>query len=161
MTPTPAALFGADGLITIGPRPGKKSLKALQSLAPTHCVTLLSAREDAPAIGRLCPKIGCAWVWTPITGGGLDHLAQYNLTEWLDMIRKAVADESAPHLYLHCSAGIHRTGFFAWCLLRANGQSPEQARSTLAAMRSVTCDQVGEDRLELAETMLREQRILQ
>ena len=44
--------------LTLGPRPGKKSLLRLQELRLTHCCTLLSEREGAPAtegeIERVC-----------------------------------------------------------------------------------------------------------
>ena len=140
--------------IFLGPRPGKKSLKRLQDLNLTHCCTLLSEREEAPLIGKLCNKIGCEWVWLPIEGGNLELLSQVDLAGHMQTLLQTIKDEPNPKVYFHCSAGIHRTGFFVYSLLRLMGHTAEEARSHLAQLRDVTANQVGQERLDLAEDMI-------
>ena len=140
--------------IFLGPRPGKKSLKRLQDLNLTHCCTLLSEREEAPLIGKLCKKIGCQWVWLPIEGGNLELLSQVDLADHMQILLQTIKDAPNPKVYFHCSAGIHRTGFFVYSLLRLMGHTAEEARSHLAQLRDVTANQVGQERLDLAEKMI-------
>ena len=138
-------------VIHIGPRPGKKSVATLSELNLTHCCTLLSEREDVQPIRKICQKIGCEWVWLPIEGGHLDTLKETDVAKLVDALSGALAEMPQPRLYIHCSAGIHRTGFFATILLRLCGLSAADARAELARIRPVTAEQVGEDRLALAD----------
>lgn len=142
-------------VLHIGPRPGKKSVATLTELNLTHCCTLLSEREDVEPIRKICRKIGCEWVWLPIEGGHLDTLKETDVATLLHSLSKAVEQEPQPCIYLHCSAGIHRTGFLATILLRLSGFSAADARAELARIRPVTAEQVGEDRLALAEDVAR------
>ena len=141
-------------MLFIGPRPGKKSYATLDGLGLTHCVTLLSEREDVAPIRRICDRLGCTWVWLPYDGGHLDILKRTDLAAHIAALGEAIADEAEPRLYLHCSAGIHRTGFFAHVLLRLSGFSADGADAELARIRPVTAEQVGADRIALAEEMV-------
>ncbi|MAK61478.1 MAG: hypothetical protein CMK09_10895 [Ponticaulis sp.] len=142
-----------DNLI-LGPRPGKKSLPRLKELGLTHCVTLLSEREGGPAIEKLSRQMGADWVWFPLSGGHMETLGQVDPAELADTISAATSDTPAPKLYLHCSAGIHRTGFVAHMLLRLSGLTSEEAQSALKQMREVTSEQVGPDRIALADQLV-------
>jgi len=142
--------------ITLGPRPGKKSLKRLQELSLTHCCTLLAEREGAPLIAKICKQIGtddapCEWVWLPLEGGNLEVLRQSDVAGLVGTLRETIGARTDAHLYLHCSAGIHRTGFFAYILLRLMGFDPSNALCELGKLRPVTSDQVGDERTDLAE----------
>ena len=138
----------------MGPRPGKKSFDRLAGLKLTHCCTLLSEREGAPLIKKIAARLDCEWVWLPIEGGHVDTLKQVDLHACFAKLAMALAETSAPRLYFHCSAGIHRTGFFVYALLRAMGLSEEAARARLAEIRLVTFEQVGEERLRLVEALM-------
>ncbi|PYG26428.1 protein-tyrosine phosphatase family protein [Pelagimonas varians] len=142
--------------ISLGPRPGKKSIKRLQDLNLTHCCTLLSEREGAPLIAKVCAQLGtaerpCEWVWLPIEGGNQEALRQTDILSLVENLREAIANTPDVHIYLHCSAGIHRTGFFAYILLRLMGHDSAAALGELADLRHVTSNQVGEERIELAD----------
>ncbi|MEM6666615.1 MAG: tyrosine-protein phosphatase [Pseudomonadota bacterium] len=140
--------------LILGPRPGKKSIDNIRSQGATHLVTLLSDREDAAASGRIAGKIGADWIHLPMDGGHMDKLALFDLDNAFRALTHAGALNKDATVYLHCSAGIHRTGFFAYALLRWRGASPDAARAQLAEIRQVTFDQVGEDRLALADKLL-------
>ena len=139
----------------IGPRPGKKSVATLKSYNLTHCCTLLSKREQARSIEKICQTLDCHWIWLPLDGGRLDILRNVDLAGYVARLTDEVAKTTEdPCIYFHCSAGIHRTGFFVYVLLRLQGLSTEQARTALANLRAVTAEQVGPDRLALADEMI-------
>lgn len=145
--------LNSDNII-LGPRPGKKSLPHLKDLGLTHCVTLLSEKEGGPLIERLSRQMNADWVWFPLSGGTHETLSQIDPHDLANTIGKALAGTPAPNIYLHCSAGIHRTGFIAYLLLRLSGYEPSDAQAALENMRGVTADQVGPERLELADQLL-------
>ena len=149
-----ASLRERDMRIFLGPRPGKKSKGVLADLNLTHCCTLLSEREDARSVSKICQILDCKWVWLPIDGGRLDILRQTNISDHLRVLLHEIGTEARPRIYFHCSAGIHRTGFFVYVLLRLRGLSRDQAITELAQLRSVTAEQVGEHRLRLADELV-------
>ncbi len=57
-------------------------------------------------------------------------------------------------ILIHCAAGIHRTGVFAYSFIRNLGNDVESSRGLLQMMREVTFKGVGEDRLKYAEMFL-------
>lgn len=138
----------------LGPRPGKKSMQRLADLKLTHICTLLSAREQGQAIEKISQRLGCRWIWLPIDGGHCDTLSSMDWAAMLAAFGAQLAEVASPRVYVHCSAGIHRTGFFAYLLLRSSGLEPDVAAAALAQCRAVTAQDVGEDRLALAERVL-------
>ncbi len=142
--------------LILGPRPGKKSKDSIKALGVTDIVSLLSVREQASSIERIAKAIGATWHHFPVNGGHLDTLQDVSVAQ-LFLLHDTIARESdAPILYLHCSAGIHRTGFTAYLLLRYRGLNPDQALVELGTLRAVTLEQVGEDRIALAESKFRD-----
>ncbi|MEO0881194.1 MAG: tyrosine-protein phosphatase [Pseudomonadota bacterium] len=142
--------------LVIGPRPGKKSVDRLAGLELTHCCTLLGEKEDPRAIERICQRMGVHWIWLPIAGGGEEALKAAPIEEYIDTVSAAIAGVANPKIYLHCSAGIHRTGYIAYIFLRIMGLDEPAALQALRALRSVTADQIGEDRRLLAEARAQE-----
>lgn len=92
----------------------------------------------------------------PIDGGNLEVLRQSDISSLIIKLADAIKDTETPRLYFHCSAGIHRTGFFVYILLRFKGHSSAEAQVQLAQLRQVTADQVGSERLELADQIVSE-----
>lgn len=138
----------------LGPRPGKKSIDTLTALNLTHCCTLLSEREDAQSIRKICQRLGCKWVWLPMDGGRLDVLRQTNVAKHIRTLSQEIGDEQEPRVYFHCSAGVHRTGFFVYVLLRLLGLERDDALAELTDLRAVTAEQVGQERIELADELV-------
>jgi protein-tyrosine phosphatase len=54
---------------------------------------------------------------------------------------------SGGRLYVHCSAGLHRTGMFAFAYLRHRGLSPAEAVALIRELRPLTADELTEERL--------------
>lgn len=139
--------------LILGPRPGKKSKDAIQAQGVTDIVTLLSAREQPDSISKIARGIGADWHHFPIDGGHMDTLSNVDLSRLFLLYDEIVRARAEAVIYLHCSAGIHRTGFIIYALLRYRGLSSEQASKEVARLRPVTSEQVGDDRLALAEKM--------
>ena len=138
--------------LILGPRPGKKSKDNIKALGVTDIVSLLSVREQASSIERIAKAIGATWHHFPVDGGHLDTLQNVSVAQLFLLYDTIARASDAPVLYLHCSAGIHRTGFATYLLLRYRGLSPDQALVELKTLRAVTREQVGEDRIALAES---------
>ena len=57
-------------------------------------------------------------------------------------------------LFMHCAAGIHRTGTILYTLLRACGESKESALQAMKFIRTETFNKCGTNRLNYAEEFL-------
>jgi hypothetical protein len=136
------------GGLVIGPRPGKRSKGSLRSLHLSHVCTLLSARENPDAVASIAQELGCRWIWLPMAGGQPSLLAKVDVPGLLGQFIAALADVAEPRVYLHCAAGIHRTGFFASILLRL--EAVHDVAAALADLRPVTARQLGDERFALA-----------
>jgi hypothetical protein len=139
-----------DGGLVLGPRPGKKSKAAMAAMGLSHVCTLLGKTESPVVVERIASELGCGWVRLAIAGGGLDALRALDVETMVARLAEAIEKTPAPRIYLHCSAGIHRTGFFASLLLRLQPIDVDDIPVALAALRSVTAEQVGHDRIALA-----------
>jgi protein-tyrosine phosphatase len=142
----------ACGAIALGHRPRKRSLAAMRSAGLTHVVTLLAESEGAREVGDAVVAAGLEWIWVPLRGADPPPPESDDaLREKFDLIERALC--GGGHILIHCSAGIHRTGMFAYGLLRHLGSPPEVARSTLAQLRPLTAEGVGDARLEWGDRM--------
>lgn len=137
--------------VILGPRPGKKSKDAIAAQGVTDIITLLSAREQPDSVGKIARGMGANWHHFPIDGGHMDTLANVDLAKLFLLHDEIIRARADAVVYLHCSAGIHRTGFVIYALLRYRGLTPEAATEEVARLRPVTSEQVGDDRLALAE----------
>lgn len=140
------------GAIALTHRPKVRALPSLRAAGVTHLVTLLSRREGAPALGEAAQAAGLGWTWVELPNG------QQPPPELRDVIagglvKVAALVNTGARVAVHCSAGIHRTGMFGYALLRTCGLEPAVARETLAALRAVTAEGVGDQRLAWAEDL--------
>jgi protein-tyrosine phosphatase len=140
----------ADGGLTLGPRPGKRSKAAMAKMGLTHICTLLHEQESPATIERIAMELGCSWVWLSVAGGSLETLRALDTKAMVVQLAEAIAEAPLPRVYLHCSAGIHRTGYFASLLLRLHPMRGDDVPAALAALRRITAQQVGNDRIALA-----------
>ena len=135
-----------SGRLAIGHRPGRKMIAGLPLAGATHVVTLLGETEGAERIGRDVQRAGLAWIWVPMeTGEPPAPERSASMRAKLGEVAEAL--DGGGSLYLHCSAGIHRTGMVTHALLRMRGLEAEEARAKLGELRSVTAAGVGDHRL--------------
>jgi protein-tyrosine phosphatase len=140
------------GAVALTHRPKLKALPALRQAGVTHLVTLLSRKEGAPEIGAAARAAGLEWVWVELPNGQRPEPPLRDAaTAALAALARLVGEGA--HVAIHCSAGIHRTGMIGYALLRTCGLEPPSAAATLAALRLVTAEGVGEERLGWAEEL--------
>lgn len=140
------------GAVAIGHRPKVRLLPALKTAGVTHLVTLLSEREGALALGSAARAAGLEWIWVDLPNGQEPSPERrQDIAAALTGLAGLIQDGA--RVVIHCSAGIHRTGMFSYALLRVCGLDPDAAMSTLARLRAVTAQGIGEQRVSWAEDL--------
>ena len=139
-----------NGHLAIGHRPGTELLQGIRVVGGTHVLTLLSEGEEASAVGRDAERCNLSWLWFPMKSA---HPPTEDRAAELQTLFVVAAEalKGGAGIYLHCSAGIHRTGMVAYAFLRYFGCDAGEAWSKLANLRSVTQSQVGEHRIAWAD----------
>ncbi|MEO6681196.1 MAG: hypothetical protein ABIN48_00080 [Ginsengibacter sp.] len=140
-----------NGHLAIGHRPGKKiSYEGLKKAGTSIVVTLLHENEGALPIGKHIHDVNMEWIWFPFSASK-PHSGE-ELIMVVDLFNKLSHGlDSGKKIYIHCSAGIHRTGMIAYGLLRFLGKDKPEALKLLESLRMVTSMQVGENRLLWAD----------
>ena len=144
-----------QGWVALSHRPRGADLAMMRKLGCTHVVTLLKESEGAQNIGTMTQNLGMAWIWIPVPNGNYpEGEVHQRLIEALPRLSQLL-DEGA-HLFIHCAAGIHRTGTVAYGLLRWRGVNQEQALALIAQMRTFTHDGMGAKRLRWGDEIARD-----
>src|SRR5688572_30393719 len=107
------------GHLAIGHRPKVKALSALAADGCTHVLTLLGEREGALDIREAAEHAGLVSLWLPLASGDPAQASERLVRETLKDVRQALM--GGGRVFIHCSAGIHRTGMIAFALLRSLG----------------------------------------
>lgn len=68
------------------------------------------------------------------------------------LVSLAAILEAGGRIYLHCSAGIHRTGMVAAALLFHLGHGEHATRGALTLLRPITSQGMGAERFEWARS---------
>jgi protein-tyrosine phosphatase len=140
-----------NGFLAIGHKPGGKiSFGGLKNEGTTALLTLLHENEGAAAIGNQTETVNIAWIWFPFSASSPhEEEAIAEVYSLYNQLSDLIIDGAK--IYIHCSAGIHRTGMITYGFLRFLGKSNIEAFEILKSLRSVTADQVGADRLLWAD----------
>lgn len=126
----------------------------MHSAGVTHVTTVLSRAEGAEAIGAAVARRGMNWIWIELgSTKSLPQRRRPDIAAALGAMESALGDGG--RIYLHCSAGIHRTGMIAAALMFHLGRDETQTRAILAALRPLTAAEVGEARFEWARAFAR------
>ena len=147
----PAPVFAdvSAGSLALGHRPGRGAYASLKRAGATHIATVLSRAEGAEAIGVAAHQAGFVWIWLDLgSTRNLPSLKNPTILSVVEALAGALA--GGGRVYLHCSAGIHRTGMIAAALLYHLGHDEAEVAARLAAMRAITARDVGEARLAWA-----------
>jgi hypothetical protein len=139
------------GALAIGHRPPLRALGPMRRAGFTHIVTILAENENPHAIGTAAQAAELGWLWVQLgSTKSLPARGKAEIGAALTAMTAMLRDGG--RLYLHCSAGIHRTGMIAAALLFRLGCADGQVRETLAALRPITAQDVGDARLEWARS---------
>lgn len=135
--------------MALGHRPKFKTLPVMKLAGVQHVVTLLADREGGGEVASAVRYEGMNALHLP-----MDNANPENITaEWLRRAVNQITDLQG-FVFMHCSAGIHRTGMMGYAVLRTTGHDPGQAREKLRQMRDATREGVTEERLEAIEELL-------
>jgi hypothetical protein len=123
------------GDITLGHKP---RLMSIRSMAKDYdrVVTLLGNPENADQIGHLVKQAGMKWSHFPlwrVWQADPEVIGQYAKKVIYFM-------RDGERVYLHCSAGIHRTGYVAFMVLGGIGYTCEEAIAALCVERPKVAD---------------------
>lgn len=137
------------GLLAVGHRPRLRDIPRLRAAGFTHVVSVLSSREDPASIRSACEQTGLRHFSIPI--GSTKSLPKRRKPEVLEALEELTGVlRASGRIYLHCSAGIHRTGMIAAALLFYCGADSEAVRRLLSHLRPITARDMGEARFDWA-----------
>ncbi|WP_339608858.1 hypothetical protein [uncultured Roseivirga sp.] len=141
-----------NGYLAIGHRPSTKLTEDLKLQHATHILTLLSKSEGAEQIKILTSKAELGWLWFPMENAKpISEERAEELSTLFSSMEEIL--EKGGKIYLHCSAGIHRTGMISYAFLRFINFGSDEALAKLKVMRLDTYEGVGEERTEWGNKM--------
>lgn len=138
------------GFLAIGHKPGGKiSFEGLQMNGTTVVLTLLNENEGSATIGIKVQQVNIRWLWFPFSASTSNNEQDIDgVRALLEQLKELL--QAGNKIYIHCSAGIHRTGMITMALLQYMGNEKDTAFKILQLLREVTAAQVGEERLSWA-----------
>jgi hypothetical protein len=146
----PCVRLGA-GALAIGHRPPLRALEPMRRAGFTHIATVLAENENPHAIGAAAEAAELGWLWLELgSTKSLPARGKAEIATALATMADILRDGGC--LYLHCSAGIHRTGMIAAALMFHLSCSEDDIRAALTALRPITAQDVGEARFEWARS---------
>jgi len=137
------------GFLKIGHKPGGKNLSfhSLRDEGTTAILTLLSAREGASAVRDSCRNLQMDWLWLPLADGKIPpKKLNPEILSVFEILKSKL--ENRERIFIHCSAGLHRTGMITHALLLFLGFDEPTALDLLRKLRPITADEVREHRLQ-------------
>lgn len=129
----------AGGRVSLGGRPGLGKVQHPTAAGIDVVVTLLRDKEGNVAeLGDAIRQHGMEWLWFSLSATALptDADCPQATTDLFERLHEHL--QSGRTLYIHCAAGIHRTGSFTNAFLQYGGYSPLESRQLVKAMREVT-----------------------
>ena len=112
------------GRVLAGEHPTRAGLATLHDIGLTHFIDLTSDHDGLRRYAVPCAQR----LSFPIVDFGVPTVAGMRAT--LDAVQAALSGGGS--VYLHCKAGIGRTGTVAACLLVEHGYTPDDALALLA-----------------------------
>lgn len=131
-----------NGKLKIGHKPGGRSLSYnyLHKQGTEIVVTLLNENEGAKGVGEAVERLGMQWIWLPMQGTTEKIRNQKEILETAKTVK--IELEKGRQIYNHCSAGLHRTGIFAYLLLLVCGYNEQQSCEILSHLRPLTFEEL-------------------
>lgn len=144
-----------NGRLALNHRPGGRDFPLLKELGCTHVVTLLKESEHAERMRILTEQAGMDWFWLPIPNG---HYPQGEIHARLlaAMPKLSQLLDEGKSLFIHCSAGVHRTGTVAYGFLRWRGMNSIEAMKVIRSIRKETAEGMLEKRMRWGDENARQ-----
>jgi protein-tyrosine phosphatase len=122
-----------------------------------HVLTLLKPKEKPEEIKECCEKNGIDWSTIHLDGANLAYFktkqVQESIIKGLLNIYEVLIKGDVV-LFIHCAAGLHRTGTLLYSLLRMFDETPDSALDAIKYIREETRNKVGEERIAMAENVI-------
>ena len=138
-----------NGFLKIGHKPfGKKiSAQSLLHDKTDTVLTILSEKEGAVFIGEKCRSLGIDWIWLSLPNADIPPSSIKNeIIATYEKVKEKLSN--GQKVYIHCSAGIHRTGMITHAFLQFLGYDSHASFKILSELRPLTASEVGEHRLD-------------
>ncbi|MCA9692320.1 MAG: tyrosine-protein phosphatase [Nannocystaceae bacterium] len=147
--PPPPWIALGGGALAIGGRPGKRSYPGLEQTGCTDVLCLLSDEEGAPSLREQADARGFTWHHLPLRRGDppareRDEAIRAQLSALVELVR------GGARLYIHCAAGLHRTGMITAALLLLADGAKIDLEARIRALRPETADALRADRVAWA-----------
>ena len=128
-----------NGRCGVSGRPSIEGIKQLAENGVDIFVTLLKATEtNCELIGQTVTANDMEWVWFPLSATELPS-EPMALQETVSLFNKLKSDlDTGKTIYIHCAAGVHRTGSFTNALLQFCGYTSKESKAAIKLMRDVT-----------------------
>lgn len=145
-----------SGRLALSERPKIREIKRLQADGCDRVVTILAAQGDkARSIGTEVIAQGMRWDWVKVsTATGYSQAECLLLKNAIISIREAL--QKGESILIHCSAGKHRTGVLAYCVLRKGGMTHAESLHIISQMRPETAAELEGKYLQAAQELLAE-----
>ena len=121
-------------------------------------ITILSDKEGAEDIHRYTEEEGnIKWIHLPIKGANMTCLKKEDTIKMiLDCLLNLYEEMQNKKriIFIHCAAGLHRTGIILYTIIRMTGETKEKALDIIKDIRMETYKYCGEKRINYAESYL-------
>lgn len=92
------------------------------------------------------------WDWLKVSNASkISSLEKTQFKNTINVVYEAILNDE--FFLVHCSAGLHRTGMFAYALLRKGGSSYEDSLEIIRKIRLKTYDALDQKYITLAEEL--------
>ena len=136
-----------------------KSIEEIWGLGiGVNCVLTLQCPKEKPEdIKKLCEENNLKWLYIELQGANLPYLqkveTQKIIIKSLTTLYEILKNNQVV-LFIHCAAGLHRTGTIIYSLLRMFEETKETALKALEFIRAETRNEVGDKRIDYAENLI-------
>lgn len=144
------------GALALSERPKIKETHKLKAGSCTHVVTILAERgEKARLLGKEVQQQSMTWHWLKISK--ITALTHKETSDFKTAINETLLKlKQKEHILVHCSAGLHRTGIFAYVLLRRSGLTHIESLHFISHMKPETANALMEVKYaNIAENLLK------
>ncbi len=135
----------SNGLFALGHRLKVKVLADIKAQGVTHVVTLLSEKEGALEVKKAAQANQLNWLWLPLENAKPPEEVRLEEIRRMFSQWQALLEQGA-YIYIHCAAGIHRTGMMTYAFLRYLSFSSSESFHRLHCLREILIEEVGYER---------------